>query len=1002
MGILFAPTWLLICVDQCERTEETQRMRDTISVKGARENNLKNIDVEIPREQLVVLTGVSGSGKTSLAFETIYAEGQRRFLESLSAFSRKFVTQLKKPDVDFVYGLSPVISIEQKSVTQNPRSTVGTMTDIFDYFRVLYTTSGLAHCPYCRQAVPVRTAVQIAEHILALPHGTVVEVAAPVFKIYGEDYPYLFGQIRSSGYRRMRVDDELVDLSDELELDEAQTYALEVVIDTVVVKPEIFKPLIVSIQNGLRVGEGFLRLRILGQRPMDGDRPRRPGIESAAWYTTFACPAHHVTAGELEPVYFSFNEPPGACPTCLGLGVYLHVHPDLLVPDKTRSIKGGAFIPEAFKYDKNSWATRLLYSVAQHYGFSLDTPFQELPPEVVDIVFYGTRGERFPLVLPEGATRGDEHVGKLFRFDGIINEIERRYRHYRRQKVAHTWMEEYLKRVMVERTCPDCKGTRLKHQRLLVTVGGKNIIELGDLTLAELKEFLVALPPLPRQPQAGEQIVREILARIDLLLDIGLDYMTLNRKAATLSGGESQRVRLSVQIGSELMGMLYVLDEPSIGLHPRDNEKMIRTLQRLRDIGNTVIVVEHDEATIRAADHIIEIGPGPGVHGGQIVAQGPIEAIVRNPSSLTGHYLSGKQRIALPARRRAPNDKQLIVRGARQNNLKQIDVAIPLGLFVCITGVSGSGKSTLVNEILYKKLYSVFHDSRVLAGAHTAIEGLEHLSDVIAIDQSPIGRTPTSNPATYTGVYDAIRQLFAATPESQRRGYTASRFSFNVKGGRCEECAGQGVKTTALQFMADVEVICHVCKGARYNEETLEVTYRGKTIAQVLDMSIEEAAQFFRHVPLIAHKLGVLNRLGMGYLKLGQSSTTISGGEAQRVKLAHELGKIKRGGRILYILDEPTTGLHLADIQRLLDSLNMLVDAGNTVLVIEHHLDVIKTADWIIDLGPEGGKHGGTIVAQGTPEEVAGCPASYTGQYLRRVLAAASIDLSMAALRTAA
>jgi len=952
-------------------------MRETIGVKGARENNLQNVHVEIPREKLVVMTGISGSGKSSLAFETIYAEGQRRFLESLSAYSRKFVAQLKKPDVDFIHGLSPVISIEQKSVSKNPRSTIGTMTDIFDYFRVLYATTGEAHCPYCRADIPVRTAVQMAEHVLSLPEGTVVEVDAPVFKIYGEDYPYLFGQIRSRGYRRLRVDDELVDLSDELELDEARSYDLEVVIDTIVVKPDIYKSLVVSIGNGLRVGEGFLRFRILTPQQVKN---------KSAFYASFACPDHQVSMGEMEPYYFAFNEPSSACPTCLGLGVYLHVHPDLLVPDKSRSIKGGAFIPEAFKYDKNLWPTRLLYSLAQHYGFSLETPFAELPPEAVDLVLYGSKGERFPLVLPEGAAKGQEHVGRLFRYDGIINEIERRYRHYRREKVAHTWMEEYLKKVMVEQTCPDCKGTKLKQQRLLVTLNGKNIIEVGDLTLAELKEFLTSLPPFSRHPQVGQQIVREIITRVDLLLDIGLDYMSLNRKAATLSGGESQRVRLSVQIGSELMGMLYVLDEPSIGLHPRDNIKMIRTLQRLRDIGNTVIVVEHDEETIRAADHIIEIGPGPGAHGGQVVAEGPIEAIMKNPNSLTGHYLSGQRTISMPAGRRTPNGKTLVVRGAQENNLKQIDVTIPLGLFVCITGVSGSGKSTLINEILYKKLYSVFHDSRVLPGAHAGVEGIEHLRDVINIDQTPIGRTPTSNPATYIGLYDAIRQLFANTPESQRRGYTASRFSFNVKGGRCEECAGQGLVTTTLQFMPDVEVVCETCKGARYNEETLEVTYRGKNIAQVLDMSIEEAAGFFKNIPLIAHKLGVLNQLGMGYLKLGQSSTTISGGEAQRVKLAHELGKIKRGGRNLYILDEPTTGLHLADIQRLLDSLNRLVDAGNTVVVIEHHLDVIKTADWVIDLGPEGGKHGGLIVAQGTPEEIAGCPESYTGQFLREVL----------------
>ncbi len=954
-------------------------MRDSITIKGARENNLKNIDVEIPRNKLVVFTGLSGSGKSSLAFETIYAEGQRRFLESLSAYSRKFVAQLKKPDVDFVYGLSPVVSIEQKSVSRNPRSTVGTMTDIFDYLRVLYATSGEAHCPYCQGDVPVWTPAQIAEHLLSLPEGTVVEIDAPIDKIYGEDYPYLFGEIRGKGYRRLRVDGELKDLSDDLELNEAEQYVLEVVVDTVVVKPSLYKNLLVSVETGLRVGEGFLRFRVIG--------PATPATRRAiaAFARSFPCREHQMVMGDLEPFYFAFNEPSSACPTCLGLGIYLHVHADLLVANQRKSIRGGAFIPEAFKYDKNLWPTRLLVSAAHHFGFSLETPYEELPPEARDVVLYGSKGQRFPLVLPDGATVEDKYLGKLFRFDGIINEIERRYRRYRREKVAHTWMEEYLKRVMVEQTCPDCGGTKLKRQRLQVTLGGRNIIEVGDLSLGELKEFLTTVPALGRRPEAGAQIVREIVARLDLLLDIGLEYLSLNRKATTLSGGESQRVRLSVQIGSELMGMLYVLDEPSIGLHPHDNAKMIRTLERLRDTGNTVIVVEHDEATMRAADHIVELGPGPGVHGGQVVAEGPIDAVIDNPRSLTGLYLSGRRKISCPDRRRASR-ATLVVRGARQNNLKRIDVGIPLGVLVCVTGVSGSGKSSLINDVLHKKLHSVFHDSRVLAGAHDSVEGIELIHDVVEIDQSPIGRTPASNPATYVGIYDSIRQLFAATPESQRRGYTASRFSFNVKGGRCEACFGQGLVTTSLQFMPDVEITCVVCRGRRYNEETLEVTYRGLTIADVLDLPIEAAVEVFHDVPLVRHKLSTLCDLGMGYLKLGQSSTTISGGEAQRVKLAHELSKIKRGGKNLYVLDEPTTGLHLADVQRLLDSLNRLVDAGNTVVVIEHHLDVVKSADWVIDLGPEGGARGGYIVTQGTPEEVATCSRSYTGRFLRRVL----------------
>lgn len=952
-------------------------MRTTISVKGACENNLKNIDVEIPRDKFIVMTGISGSGKSSLAFETIYAEGQRRFLESLSAFSRKFVDQLQKPKVDSILGLSPVISIEQKSVSRNPRSTVGTMTDIYDYFRVLYTTAGTAHCPYCCAEVPTRTPIQLAEHILSLPAGTLVEIDAPVFKIYGEDYPYLFGEIRTKGFRRMRIDEELVDLSDEFEVDETITYAMEAVVDNFVVNPALFKPLVAAIENGLRVGEGFLRFRILS--------PLKEKI-AAAFFEGFTCPQHRIVAGELEPVYFSFNEPVGACVTCTGLGMYWYVEPDLLVLDKTKSLRQGAIEPKAFHYDKNNWAGRFMYSAAEQYGFSLDTPWQELSERAKQVVMYGSGKEKITILQTPGGTAGEEsHVGRRFPYEGIVGEIERRYRRYRREKTANAWVEEYMKRVMVERTCPDCRGRQLKQQRLLITVGGKNIMELGDLTLSELRNFFAALPPLSRNPQAGAEIVREIIKRLDLLLEIGIDYLSLNRRATTLSGGESQRVRLSVQIGSELMGMLYVLDEPSIGLHPRDNLKMIQTLKRLRDLGNTVIVVEHDETTMRAADHIIEIGPGPGEHGGEVVAQGCISAILTHPTSLTGAYLTGRCQIRPPTEHRLPNGHALAICGARENNLKQVDVEIPLDLLVCITGVSGSGKSTLINEILFKQLQASLRGSRVLAGAHKRIEGIEQIHDVVDIDQTPIGRTPTSNPATYVGVFDAIRALFVGVEESQRRGYTMGRFSFNTKGGRCEECGGQGKIITSLQFMADVEVLCHACNGARYNEETLEIFYRGKTIAQVLEMSIAEAACFFKESTLIAHKLGVLTRLGLGYLKLGQSSTTISGGEAQRIKLANELSKIKRGGRILYILDEPTTGLHLADIQRLLDALNLLVDSGHSVVVIEHHLDVIKSADWVIDLGPEGGKDGGYIVAQGPPELIAACESSYTGYYLRHM-----------------
>ncbi|GLV53978.1 ABC-ATPase UvrA [Dictyobacter sp. S3.2.2.5] len=964
-----------------EDIRSTRGVRRTIAIKGASEHNLQKVSVEIPRDCLVVFTGMSGSGKSSLAFDTIYAEGQRLLLESLSSFTKRFVDQLKKPSVELILGLSPVVSIEQKTTNKNPRSTVGTLTDIYDYIRVLFSITGQAHCPYCGRSIPVKTAVQIVEHLLALPEGSTVEIAAPVYKIYGEDYGYLFGDIRSKGYRHVRINGELYDLSEEIELDEGREYEVLAIIDRPVIKKTIEKQLRATVTNGLRVGEGFLRFRILKPAKELPEEQAVRGLDAS-----FCCPEHQTTMGELLPYYFSFNEADSACVTCLGLGTYLKVHPDLLVPDKKRSIAQKAFIPEAFTYDKNTWMGRIVYSLGQHYGFSMDTPFEELPPEAVDILFYGTKGEKFPIVLPEGATKGDQHVGKPFRFDGIINSIERRYKHYRQKQVAHSGMETYLRRVMVEHNCPDCQGKRLKRQRLLVTLNGTNIYELGEMNLSELSRFMANLPPITRQREAGEQVLAEIKLRLRLLVGIGLDYLNLNRRSATLSGGEYQRLRLSTQISSGLMGMLYVLDEPSIGLHPRDNFKMIATLKQLRDIGNSVIVVEHDEDTIRAADHIIEMGPGAGIHGGHVVAQGTPPEVLQNPDSLTGQFLSGRREIKIPEQRRQPNGVELVIRGARQNNLKNIDVHIPLGVLVCITGVSGSGKSTLVNEILFKKLASVFHDSRIIPGKHETIEGIEHLRDMVNIDQSPIGRLPTSTPATYIGVYDHIRHIFAGMPEAQARGYTTSQFSFNVKGGRCEECSGQGLVTTQLHFMPDVEAPCRVCNGARYNQETLEVKYHGKSIADVLDLSVEESVVFFEDHPLITHKLGMLNQLGLGYLKLGQSSTTLSGGEAQRVKLAYELSKVKRGGKNLYILDEPTTGLHLADIQHLLESLNRLVDGGHTVLVIEHHLDVIKTADTVIDLGPEGGERGGEILCQGTPEEIAACPQSYTGQFLKEKL----------------
>jgi excinuclease ABC subunit A len=985
--------------------------QQTIAIQGAREHNLKNISVEIPREQFIVVTGLSGSGKSSLAFDTLFAEGQRRFLESLDAYAKKFASQLKKPDVDFIFGLSPVISIQQKSVNKNPRSTIGTLTDIYDYMRLLYSTIGVGHCPYCDHEVPVKTPYQMMEHVFCLPEGTHVEVCVPVFKIYGEDWSYLLGDIRSKGCRRVLIDGVVHDLSEEIDLDEGRDYRIEAILDKVIIKKhmrDLEKQFLLSIQNALRVGAGFVRFHIVegvGCRVSSVGKPKQatanrtpkqhndrhptPDTQHPDFYAGFACPEHQVTMGELLPFYFSFNEPDSWCVTCSGLGVYRHVHPDLLLPDKTRSIKGGAFIPEAFKYDKNMWAGRLMYSLAAHYGFSLDTPFCDLPPEIVDTILYGSKGERFPLLLPPGGDpqgSGKNHIGQMFRYDGIITDIERRYRRYRKEKIANTWMEEYLKRVMVEHTCPDCKGVKLKPQRMCVKINGKNIYELGDMPIDDLAAFLQSVEVFGRQQQAGEHIQREIVNRLQLLLDIGLDYLSLNRKAATLSGGESQRTRLSTQISSGLMGMMYVLDEPSIGLHPKDNQKLISTLKRLRDIGNTVIVVEHDEETIRAADFLVEMGPGPGVHGGEVVTTGTPEEVLAHPNSPTALYLSGRKRIPVPTERRKPNGKTLVVRGARQNNLQNLDVEIPLGVFITVTGASGSGKSTLVNDILYKKLYSVLHDSRVLAGDHDGIENIHNIHDVIEIDQTPLGRTPRSNPATYIGFYDEIRRLFMEQPAAQARGYTAARFSFNLRGGRCEECNGEGLITTNLFFMPEVESPCPACNGARYNAETLEIRLAGKSISDVLNMTFEEAACFFQNNSLIRHKVGVVNELGLGYLTLGQSATTLSGGEAQRVKLANELGKIKRGGSNLYILDEPTTGLHIADIHRLLDSLYRLVDAGNTVLVIEHHLDVIKCADYVIDLGPEGGRHGGEIVVQGTPEEVAACPHSHTGRFLRNVL----------------
>jgi excinuclease ABC subunit A len=948
-------------------------MRSTIEVIGARTHNLKNVHLEIPRDRLIVFTGVSGSGKSSLAFDTIYAEGQRRYLESLSSFNRRFIEQVNKPNIDFMFGLSPVVSIEQKTVARNPRSTVGTLTDISSYLNLLFATVGVAHCPFCGVEVPIRTSAQIAETLLALPDGTAVELRAPLFRVYDEDWEYVFAEVRKAGYRRLVVEGRVVDIGEPGEDPEQWREPVEVIIDKFIIRREIAKQLKVAIGHALAEGERFLSVAIV-QSP--------PGFDPSTFTAEFGCPVHRLVMGDLSSEHFMFNDPHSACRTCLGLGTYRQVHPSLLVPDPKRSIANGAFVREAFRYNPETWDGKMMYSLSQRYGFSLEIPLEQLSSEATDILLHGTRGEKFPLLQPPGAKGDGKWVGNEMRFEGIISRIERTYRRYRQKQEAHSHMESYLEKVMVERPCPDCRGARLRPQRLLVTLGGRNIHEFGEVHFADILVLLDRVQDDARNRNAGAQVRREIRNRVELLLGIGLDYLHFNRPAGTLSAGEAQRIRLSTQIGSGLMGMLYVLDEPSIGLHPRDNVKMIETLRRLRDLGNTVIVVEHDEETIRAADHVVELGPGAGVHGGEIVAQGTFADVLQNPHSITGAFLNGRRRIPTPKTRRQGNGKTLTICGARENNLKNVTVTLPLGCFIAITGASGSGKSTLISDILYKKLYSVFYDSRVLSGDHDGLLGVEHLKDVIAIDQSPIGRNPRSNPATYVGFYDLIRELFACVPESVERGYTAGRFSFNVKGGRCEECAGDGTVTTHLGFMPDVEGICEACKGARYNAETLEITYQGKTIAEVLDLSIEEGVRFFEAHPGIARKLKVLNDLGLGYLTLGQSATTLSGGESQRIKLATELSKQKRGGHILYLFDEPTTGLHLADIERLIECINRLVEAGNTAIVIEHHMDVVKQADYVIDLGPEGGHKGGEVLFCGTPEALADAPRSYTGRFL--------------------
>jgi excinuclease ABC subunit A len=960
--------------------QHAPKARTTVAVQGARVHNLKNVSVEIPRDSLVVITGLSGSGKSSLAFDTIYAEGQRRYMESLSSYAKRFVTQIAKPDVDFVFGLSPVISIEQKTVMSNPRSTVGTMTDLSSYLNLLYATIGEGHCPRTGEPTPNRSSSQILEAILALPAGTEVELRAPVFKIYGEELEVVFTELRKTGCRQLIIDGRPVDISKELPADDTDVRDMDAIVDRVVAARQHEKAIRAAISAALLVGDGLIQLHV-GKGASKSDAKR--------CYDGLCSPTHHFVYGDIGPAYFVFNLPESACRTCGGLGVDKVTHPELLIPDPTRSIRGGCFVKEAFRYNPDTWDGRVMYSLARARRFSLDTPWNELTDAARQAVLYGIEPSKVVLTTPpEAKAKRDDHEGKDVGFHGIAPRIERWYRRYRQRGEANSKMEEWLDKVMVEHICPDCGGARLRKTRQLFTVGGRTIHEMGQLNFDELHAFLGTLKPSGRGADAGRQVLKEIRGRLGLLLGIGLDYLNLNRRSGTLSGGESQRIRLSTQIGSGLMGMLYVLDEPSIGLHPKDNVKMIATLESLRDIGNTVIVVEHDEDTIRAADHIVEMGPGPGVHGGTVVIQGTFADVVKCRTSPTGQFMSGARAIALPASRRTGSGKTLTVRGAREHNLQSIDVTFPLGRLIAITGASGSGKSTLVNEILYKALWKRLVDTRTLPGAHDGIDGLEHVHKVVSIDQTPIGRNSRSNPATYIGFYDTIRDLFTQAPLSLERDYKPGRFSFNVKGGRCEECQGEGSITTQLYFMPDVEVTCGVCKGARFNSETLEVTLRGKTIDDVLNMSVEEGVRFFATEPAIGKKIQVLADLGLGYLTLGQSATTLSGGEAQRVKIASEMSTLQRSKHTLYILDEPTTGLHLADVEKLLSALNRLVDAGHTVLLIEHHLDVIKTADHVIDLGPDGGHAGGRVVATGTPEAIAACKASYTGRFLKTRLRA--------------
>ena len=938
--------------------------RQYIKIRGANENNLKNIDVDIPRNELVVLTGLSGSGKSSLAFDTIYAEGQRRYMESLSSYARQFLGQMEKPDVESIEGLSPAISIDQKSTNHNPRSTVGTVTEIYDYFRLLYARVGIPHCPKCGREIAKQSVDQMVDQIMALPERTKIQLLAPVVRGRKGTHAKLFERAKKSGYVRVRVDGNMYELSEEITLDKNIKHNIEIIVDRLVVKPGIEKRLTDSVENVLQLAEGLLLVDVIDGEPMNFSQ-------------SFSCPVCEISIDEIEPRSFSFNNPFGACPECFGLGYKMEFSEELMIPDPSLSINQGAIAVLGWQSctDKSSFTRAILDALCKEYHFDLDTPFEDYPKEIHDILIYGTDGKEVKVYYKGQRGEGIYPVA----FEGLIKNVERRYR----ETGSQTMKAEY-ETFMNITPCSACKGQRLKPGALAVTVGDKNISEVTTLSIERLQKFLDELQLTETQQLIGNQILKEIKARISFLMDVGLDYLTLARATGTLSGGEAQRIRLATQIGSGLVGVAYILDEPSIGLHQRDNDKLLATLKHLRDLGNSLIVVEHDEDTMLAADYIVDIGPGAGEHGGQVVAVGNAQEIMKNPNSVTGAYLSGKIRIPVPTERKKPTGYLKVV-GAQENNLKNIDVKFPLGVMTCVTGVSGSGKSSLVNQILYKRLARDLNRARTIPGKHKRIEGLEQVDKVINIDQSPIGRTPRSNPATYTGVFDLIRDLFAGTPDAKARGYKKGRFSFNVKGGRCEACAGDGILKIEMHFLPDVYVPCEVCGGKRYNRETLEVRYKGKNIYDVLNMTVEEAVDFFENVPSIRRKMETLRDVGLSYIRLGQPSTELSGGEAQRIKLATELSK-RSTGKTVYILDEPTTGLHFADVHKLTEILRRLSGDGNTVIVIEHNLDVIKTADYIIDIGPEGGERGGTVVATGTPEEVAKNPDSYTGKYIASIL----------------